>query len=161
MQSGSEQSRKEENGRQPRRGSFMQSKTSQQARCVQTDAHMHITILVSSEGIRPFEHLNEAARLNVMAVGVYVTALACRSPALPLAAGACSERSYSSRLVSQWLPWSLNHRVLHSLVARCFRLPRATPNQTEGRKKVRIRSFSHMCLCGLNVVFRRQHLDVT
>lgn len=133
MQSGSEQRRKQENGRQPRRRSFMQLKTSQQARCVQTDAHMpHASYNFS---VRPFEHLNEAVRLDVRAAGVYVTESACPNPALPLAAGVCSERSYSSRLVSHWLPWSLNQRVLHSLVARCFRLPRATPNQTDGRKK--------------------------
>lgn len=46
--------------------------------------------------------------------GLYVTALTCTNPTLPLAAGVWSERSDTSHLVSQLLPWSLIHPVLHS-----------------------------------------------
>lgn len=136
MQSGSEQSRKQENNHQPPRGSLTSWKTSQQARSASA-ACLGFAMFVSSQGKKAsFKHLNEpVGRLKVIAAGVCVTALARANSALPLAAGVCSERSYSSRLVSQWLPWRLNHRVLHSVVAGCFRLPRAMPSQTEGRKK--------------------------
>lgn len=59
--------------------------------------------------------------------------LSCTNPTLPLAAGVWSERSETSHLVSQLLPWSMTHPVWHSLVVWCPRLPGATPNQTKGR----------------------------
>lgn len=98
----------------------------------------HFAILVLNIGNRPLQGLNGPVGLKVIQqVCVCVAALARANPALPLAAGACSERSHSSRLVSQRLPRRLNRRVLHPLAARCFRLPRATPNQAEGGKEER------------------------
>lgn len=80
----------------------------------------------------PLWNLHESQNES-QSTGFELGALACNNPTLPLAAGVWSERSDTSHSVSQVLPCRLIHKVLHSWVVECPRLPGATPNQTEGR----------------------------